>query len=167
MPTTRGTTATINVAIVDHPKALSNRRFSRHDKPPRLDMTKLDAIAPIIWAKWGGIFLEALRQESLDTADGLAFRALNSDGGIRTLLIVCTTDRAQIHTLEETLDLHVVARPADWESYSVAEMIFKTEKCSGLGHQELRDDDGRTSLVLCATRPELVRTLEKLFDLPE
>ena len=59
------------------------------------------------------------------------------------------------------------ARPADRESYSIAEMIFKSEKGSGLGHQELRDDDGRTSLVLCATHPEPVRTLEKLFDLPE
>ena len=129
-------------------------------------MPKLDAIAPILWAKWGLVFLEELRQEALEAADGLAFRAMNTDAGIRTLLIVCTTDRAQIHTAEEALGLRAVAWPADWETYSAAEMVFKTEKGSGLGHQELRDANGRTALALCATRPESVRTLEKLCDLP-
>ena len=130
-------------------------------------MPKLDAIAPILWAKWGSTFLETLRQESLDAEDGLAFVAMNSEAGIRTLLIVCTTDRIQIKALEDALTLNVVARPADWESYSAAEMIFKTEKKGGLTHQELSDDSGRTSLALCATRPASIRTLEKLFDLPE
>ena len=129
-------------------------------------MPKLDSIAPIIWAKWGGTTLEALRQEALDAADGLAFRAMNSEEGIRTLLIVCTTNRAQIKTSEEALGFDVIARPADWESYSAAEMIFKMEKGTGLGHQERRDGDERTVLVLCATRPDSVRTLEALFDLP-
>ncbi len=130
-------------------------------------MPKLDAIAPILWAKWGTIFLETLRREALDAADGFAFRALNTEAGIRTLLIVCTTDRARIHTVEEALGLTAVARPADWEVYSVAEMVFKTEKGSALSHQELRDRIGRTALVLCATRPEPVRTLEELFNIPE
>ncbi len=130
-------------------------------------MVKLAAIAPIIWAKWGGTSLEALRQETFDAVDGLAFRAMNSDGGIRALLIVCTTNRAQIQVIEEALQLNVVARPAGWGTYSAAEMIFKTEKGSGLGHQELCDGSGRTAIVLCAPRPEAVRTLEKLLDLPE
>lgn len=129
-------------------------------------MPKLDAIAPIIWAKWGDTFLEVLRQEALDTDDGLAFRAMNSELGIRTLLIACTTHPATIQTIEEALGLNAVAHPADWKSYSAAEMIFRTEKRSGLGHQEMRDGNGRTALVLCATRPESVQTLEKLFDLP-
>ena len=139
----------------------------RSDDALRFDTLKLDTIAPIIWAKWGGTSLEALRQEALDAADSLAFRALNSEEGIRTLLIACTTNCAQIQTLEQALSLEVVTRPADWENYSVAEMIFKTERKSGLVHQELRDGQGRTSLVLCATRPDSVRTLEKLFNLPE
>ena len=130
-------------------------------------MPKLDAIAPILWAKWGGTSLEMLRQEALDAADGLAFRAMNSDGGIRTLLTVCTTNRARVVEVEQALALNVIAHPADWKNHSVAEMIFKTEKKSGLSHQELRDDKGRTSLVLCATRPSCVRSLEHLFDLPE
>ena len=129
-------------------------------------MTKLAAIAPIIWAKWGDTFLEALRQESLHAADGLAFRAMNSDGGMRTLLIVCTTNHAQIQAIEQDLELHVIAHPADWKNYSAAEMIFKTEKGNGLGHQELRVGNGRTSLILCATRAASVRTLEEWFDLP-
>ena len=133
--------------------------------PLRSDMPRLDAIAPIIWAKWGRAFLEVIRQESLDAADGLAFRAMNSEQGIRTLLIVCTTNRAQIQTIEAALQLNVVTPPY-WESYSVAQMVFKTEKGSGLGHQERRDGTGRTSLVLCATRPESVREIEKLCDLP-
>ena len=130
-------------------------------------MPKLDAIAPIIWAKWGATFLEALREESLDAADGMAFVAMNTEGGIRTLLVVCTTNRAQIQALEEALGLAVVTRPGDWKIYSVAEMVFHTERRSGLGHQELRDGSGRTALVLCATRPSSVQTLEQLFDLPE
>ena len=130
-------------------------------------MPKLDAIAPIIWAKWGSTFLDALRQEALDAGDGLAFEAMNSEAGVRTLLIVCTTNRARIQTLEQALGLKAVARPVDWRSYSVAEMIFKTDKGPGLGHQELRDGNGRNALVLCATRPESVQTLEKLFDLPD
>ena len=130
-------------------------------------MPKLDAIAPILWAKWGGTFLEALREEALEAADGLAFRAMNTEGGIRTLLVVCTTDRVRIAAVEEALELKVVAWPADWETYSVAEMMFKTEKKDGLSHQERRDGSGRTALVLCATRPSSVRTLEELFDLPE
>ena len=130
-------------------------------------MPKLDAIAPILWAKWGGTFLEALREECLEAADGLAFRAMNTEGGVRTLLVVCTTDRAQIQAVEEALGLDVVARPVDWETYSVAEMIFKTEKKNGLSHQERRDGSGRTALVLCATRPSSVRKLEALCDLPE
>ena len=130
-------------------------------------MPKLDAIAPILWAKWGTTFLETLRQEALEAADDLAFRAMNTQAGIRTLLIVCTTDRARIHTAEGALGLNVVTRPVDWDTYSAAEMVFKTEKSSGLGHQELRDESGRSTLVLCATRPESVRALEELFDLPE
>ena len=130
-------------------------------------MPKLDAIAPIIWAKWGGVFLEALRQAASNAADGLAFEAMNSDAGVRTLLVVCTTDPARIQTLEGALRLAAVARPADWETYSVAEMIFKTEKGGGLGHQEQRDRGGRTALILCATRPESVRTLEGLCDLSD
>ena len=130
-------------------------------------MTKLADIASILWVKWGGTFLEALREESLEAADGLAFVAMNTEGGIRTLLVVCTTDRAQIQAVEEALGLDVVARPVDWETYSVAEMIFKTEKKNGLSHQERRDGSGRTALVLCATRPSSVRKLEELFDLPE
>lgn len=129
-------------------------------------MPDLAAIAPILWAKWGATFLESLRQEALEAADGLAFRALNTEGGTRTLLVVCTTNRAQIQALEAALGLNVVAHPADWESYSVAEMVFKTEKRGGLSHQEQRDAAGRTSLVLCATRPGSVRTLEARFNLP-
>ena len=129
-------------------------------------MSKLNAIAPILWAKWGGVFLEALHQESLGTVDGLAFRALNSEAGVRTLLVVCTTNRAQIQMVEKDLALGPVARPVEWERYSIAEMVFKTDKGSGLGHQERRDGSGRTTLVLCATRPEPVQTLERLFDLP-
>lgn len=49
-------------------------------------MLTLSAIAPIIWAKWGGTSLEALREEAMGAADGLAFRAMNSEAGIRTLL---------------------------------------------------------------------------------
>ena len=130
-------------------------------------MPKLDAIAPIIWAKWGGIFLEILRREASEAADGLAFRALNSGAGIRTLLVACTTDRARIQSIEEALSPGVLARSVDWERYSVAEMVFRTEKRNGLDHLEQRDAADRTALVLCATRPGSVRTLEQLFDLPE
>ena len=45
-------------------------------------------------------------------------------------------------------------------------MVFKKEKGSGLGYQELRDANGRSAIVLCATRPASVQTLEWLFDLP-
>ena len=130
-------------------------------------MPKLDDIAAILWAKWGTTFLEALRQEAEEAADGLAFRAMNTQGGIRTLLVVSTTDRAQIKTLEETAALNAVAHPVDWVNYSAAEMVFKTEKKGGFSHQEQRDGSGRTALVLCATRPASVRTLERLCDLPE
>ena len=129
-------------------------------------MPNLAEIAPILWARWGTTFLETLRQEAVDAADGLAFVAMNTAAGIRTLLVVCTTDPARLRAVEEALELPAVTRPADWETYSAAEMIFKTEKKHGLGHQEQRDGSGRTALVLCATRPASVRTLEKLFDLP-
>lgn len=129
-------------------------------------MSKLKAIAPILWAKWGGVFLRALHQQSLDAADGLAFQALNSEAGIRTLLVVCTTNPAQIQAADEALSPNPVARAVEWESYSVAEMVFKTDKGNGLSHQEQRDGSGRTALVCCATRPEPVRMLERLFDLP-
>ncbi len=129
-------------------------------------MSKLDTVAPLIWAKWGDTFLEGLRQECLHAADGLAFRAMNSEAGVRGLLVVCTTNCAQVQTVEGALGLRTVARPADWETHSVAEMVFKTEKGSGLSHQERCNGSDGTSLVLCATRPESVRTLEKLFDLP-
>lgn len=138
----------------------------RKANPLRLDVPTLDAVAPIVWAKWGAIFLEDLRQAALEAADGLAFEAMNTEAGIRTLLVVCTTDPVQIRTIEQALGLTVVARPADWNTYSVAEMIFRTEKRTGLGHQERRDGAGRTALVLCATRPEAVRTLERLCELP-
>ena len=129
-------------------------------------MPKLADIAPIIWAKWGDTSLEALRQEALDADDGLAFRAMNTEGGIRTLLVVCTTNPAQIQAVEEAWTPVAAARPADWRNYSAAEMVFKTEKGGGVSHQELRGESGTTSLVLCATRPAAVRTLEALFDLP-
>ena len=138
----------------------------RHTTPPA-SVSELVAIAPIIWAKWGNTFLEALRQEALDADDDLAFRAMNSDAGIRRLLIVCTTNPAQIREAEAALSLNPVSRPVQWESYSIAEMVFKTGKGNGLGCQERRDGDNRTALVLCATRPASVQTLERLFDLPE
>src|ERR1700733_5880538 len=121
-------------------------------------MPTLIAIAPIIWAKWGGLFLETLRQEASAAADDLSFRAMNSETGIRTLLVVCTTNRNQ--AIEEALRLNTVTRLVDWENYSVAEMVFKTEKGSGFGHQERCDD--HAALVLCATRPTFVQSLEQL-----
>ena len=130
-------------------------------------MLKLDAIAPIIWAKWGGTFLEAMSQGALDAPDGLAFEAVNSETGVRVVLVVCTTNDAQIQAAEKVPGLGVAARSVEWKTYSVAELIFRTEKRGGLGHQERRDGDGRTSLVLCATRPEAVQSLEKLFDLSD
>lgn len=130
-------------------------------------MPELAAIAPILWAKWGTVFLETLRQEALEVDDGLAFRAMNTEAGIRTLLIVCTINRAQIQEIEAASILGATARPTDWKTHSVAEMTFKTEKRGGLSHQELSDANGRTAIVLCATRPAAVRTLEKLFDLPD
>ena len=132
-----------------------------------LGLPNLADLAPILWAKWGNVFLETLRQEALDAEDGLAFRAVNSQAGIRTLLVVCTIARAQIRTAEDSLSLGAVARPVDWERYSAAEIVLKTDKASGLSHQEQRDDSGRTALVLCATRPASVQTLERVFDLPE
>ncbi len=130
-------------------------------------MPKLDAIAPIVWVKWGGTVLNASHEEALDAADGLAFRAMNSGAGIRTLLIVCTTNLAQIQAIEEALTPGTITRPVDWQNYSVAEMVFKTEKGSGLGYQERRNESGRSALVLCATRPTSVQTLEGLLGLPE
>lgn len=132
-----------------------------------LSLSNLADLAPVLWAKWGDVFLEALRLEARDAADGLAFRAVNNRAGVRTILVVCTTDPAQIRALEEALSLGVVARPVDWEKHSIAEMVLKTEKRTGFTHQERRDGDRRTGLVLCATRLEPVRTLERLFDLPE
>ena len=132
-----------------------------------LGLPNLADLAPILWAKWGNVFLETLRQEARDAADGLAFRAVNDQEGVRTLLVVCTTDRAQIRTAEEALSLGAVTRPVDWGHYSVAEIVLKTDKGSGLSHQEQRDSNGRTALVLCATRPASVQKLEGLFDLPE
>ncbi len=114
----------------------------------------------------GGTFLEALRREALDAPDRLAFRALNSAAGARLLLVACTTERAQIQAIEAALPPGAVARPAQWESYSAAEMVFKTEKGGGLSHQAQRDASGAAALVLCATRPASVRTLEGLFALP-
>ena len=130
-------------------------------------MPKLDAIAPIIWAKWGGIFLEALRQEAMDAPDSLAFQAMNSEAGIRTVLVVCTADSKQVQVAEETLSLRAETRSVEWQSYSVAEWIFRAEKRGGLSHQTLRDGRGRTFLALSATRPKAVQALERLFDLSD
>lgn len=57
-------------------------------------MPKLDAVTPILWAKWGVLCLEGLRQAALEAADGLAFVAMNTEAGTRTLLTVCTTSPA-------------------------------------------------------------------------
>ena len=130
-------------------------------------MPTLAEVAPMVWAKWGELFLEVLRQEALDADDGLAFRALNSEAGRRTLLVVCTTDRGRIESAEGELSLRAEVRAVDWESYSVAEMVFKTERGSGLGHRKQSDASDGTALVLCATRPTAVLTLERIFDLPE
>lgn len=132
-----------------------------------LGLPNLAELAPILWAKWGNVFLETLRQEARDAEDGLAFRAVNNQAGVRTLLVVCTTDPAQIRTAEGTLSLGTVARPVDWGQYSAAEIVLKTDKGRGLSHQEQRDGNGRTALVLCATRPDSVQTLERVFDLPD
>lgn len=131
-----------------------------------IGLPNLGEFAPILWAKWGNVFLETLRQEARDAADELAFRAVNDQAGIRTLLVVCTTDPARIEAVTAALSLRGTTRPVDWERYSVAEAILKTDKGRGLSHQEQRDSRGRSALVLCATRPAFVKTLEELFDLP-
>ena len=129
-------------------------------------MPRLDAIAPIIWAKWGKAALEALRQAALEAADGLAFEAMNSDAGVRTILVVCTTDPAQVQALAQALPPAASIRPVDWENYSVAEIIFKTEKGIGISRQEHRDGSGETAVVVCATRPATIQILEECCDLP-
>ena len=92
---------------------------------------------------------------------------MNDEGGIRTLLAVCTTDPARIQSITTALGPTVQARSFDWKSYSVAQMIFRTEKRGGVTQQEWRDGSAPPTLVVCATRPESVRTVEKLCDLPE
>ena len=128
-------------------------------------MPKLDDIAAILWTKWGTTYLETLRQEASEAADGLAFRAMNTQGGIRTLLVVCTTDGARIKAVEETAGLGAVAHPVDWESYSAAEMVIKTEKRGGFrapgtaGRQRenrarvVRDQTGLRADARTAVRP--------------
>lgn len=130
-------------------------------------MPRLDAIAPIIWAKWGGAALEALRQAALEAADGLAFEAMNSDAGVRTILVVCTTDPTQVQAIAQALPPGTNARPVDWTNYSVAEMIFKTEKGVGISHQEHRDGNGKTAVIVCATRPGALRRLEECCNLSD
>jgi hypothetical protein len=124
--------------------------------------------------RWQKKSLEDFRRESERELNGTLFESIRAEnaeqGSRRLLLVVCTTGEHQISLVEKALDLEpdfFDEPPQSWETQSMFDLASDTEAGLGLSYQEQCNASGkRTAIILCATRPEKIAMLEKLFNLP-
>ncbi len=117
--------------------------------------------------QWGTKTLNSFREEAKLEKIGTAFESLRGEGGQRLMVVMCLTAADQIAIIEKVMDLSEEAPPADWNSLTLAEMAIRTSKSQGLSYEDLFDASGkRISITLCATAPESMGILQRLFSFP-
>lgn len=114
--------------------------------------------------QWGTKTLSALRKQSLLESNGTSFDSLRTSNGQRLIIILCLTKSEQMSILEKVMDLSEDVPPADWDKLTLAELAVRTLQADGLSYEDLHDPSGkRISITLCATTPEMVGLLERIF----
>lgn len=118
--------------------------------------------------RWRGRKFADLKAEAEMELNGTAFESIRVDKGSRGFLIVCATGEHEISLIEQTFSLQDDPLPGDdWNTTTLFKMALDTERGVGLSYQEMRGPrNERSAIILCATRPEKIRTLETAFTLP-
>jgi hypothetical protein len=126
----------------------------------------LDETITCLTKEWGGKTLAAFRAEAVQEPSGISHELLRIEGGSREIIVVCLTGQSQMEMLGKVMDLSGDAPRGDWNSLTLCDLAVRTMKAQGLSHEDLRDASGqRIAVALCATSPEMVGLVERLFRL--
>ena len=141
---------------------IETRKLFPHTKTGMNDEATLTSLTQ----EWDTQTLTALRKQSLLETTGIASASLPAGAVSRQIriLAVCLTNSEQMDMLEKVMDLSGNTPPADWDQLTLAELARRTASSQGLSYEILSAPTGaRIAITLCATTPEMVGILVRLF----
>lgn len=123
-----------------------------------------DETVTYLTQQWGNKTLSEFRGKALLEANGTAFESLRAQEGQRVIILMCLTESKQMEIIEAVMDFGGQS-PVDWDTYTLGHLALDSVKGGGSCYHEKCEPSGnRVSLVLCATSPEAIRTLESIFN---
>ena len=133
-------------------------------------MGDLEKLADDASKRWATRTLEAFRREAEKELNGTAYEAIRPStagkDGPRLFLVVCVTGKYELSLVETSFKFTDEGACKDWDTYTLADMLLDTESQGGLSYQGLVRDSKRVAVALCASRPDKVKILETLFQMP-
>lgn len=127
-----------------------------------------EQMAYLLQERWGSKTLGELRSQALIEKTGLMFDAVREAQGRRLVLAMCVTGFNEVAMLSKVFEFNLTGPAKNWENFTLLEMCMRNMAGGGgLCFELHKDSDGVTSaLVLMATDPKSMATLEKIFTLP-
>ncbi len=129
-------------------------------------MEKLDNAIKLCIDQDGATTLSEFRKGALRNLNGTAYNSFSVDAE-RLMLMLCVTSPDQIRLIEYALK-NIDRNPefTDWDETTIAQTFINTAMGPGLTYQERRNKNGDiTTLLLCATNPDLIGLLEQIVKL--
>jgi hypothetical protein len=133
-------------------------------------MDEFEKIAEGVSKRWASTTLASFRLEAEKMLNGTVYEAIrpstNGKDGPRLFLILCITGRHELSLAEKIFRFAPGGLRRDWDTYTLADMLLETAGKDGLAYQDLTSGGKRIAATVCASGPEKVSLLEKLFSLP-
>ena len=121
------------------------------------------ASVELLMKEWGGLTMEALRQQSLDSPGGVAFTSVRANGR-RVMLVACATDPDLMVRLQATPD----TRNTCWTNVLISSLVARFLGVNRVTVHVLLDAKNEISaLGLIAATPDSTEKLGQLLSLPD
>jgi hypothetical protein len=120
--------------------------------------------------EWKTITLEHMRQQALDTAEGVTFRALRGSDGCRIVVVVCFVDPDRLATMELAPDGNAL-RWSEWRNAHISDLVAGALVAGHVTTHVLSANRESTNpsisaLALIAADPDSIVKLTSLFVIP-
>ena len=134
------------------------------------DFDDLMRLAGEVTSRWSHKTLADLRAEAEKEINGTvfeSFRASNVEQGLspRFGLVVCVTGEHELSRVEKIFNFVDDGASGDWNAYSLASMWVDSYQTDGMGYQDLYRDGKLVAVALCASHPQTIATLERVFGM--
>ncbi len=127
-------------------------------------MNNLEQAVNLILNQCGSKSLSEFQKEAFRELNGTAYLAFCQEK--RLILVLCITSPDQLYLVDNIFNIVPDPETIDWDTTTLAEIIIHTAMGVGFSYEERRNKHGdRTSLLLCATKPEAIALLEEAFKI--